>query len=132
MWNYAELSQMAKALGGPEMLVKALTKRGIEIGIKQAKGKNGLLIGLGFFGGSVLTGLTFLAVNHFKKDKIPAIEVNNVAAQVLVDEINAYDEDARENPDYNPLPEITREEAEARIDQYAQKVADEMKKGKME
>ena len=36
MWSYAELSQMAKAFGGPEMLVRTLTKKGIEIGIRQA------------------------------------------------------------------------------------------------
>ncbi len=130
MWNYAELSQMAKALGGPEMLVKTLTKRGIELGIKQAKGKYGLMVGLGFLGGSVLTGLTFLVVNHFMKDKTPTIESNDVAAQLLIDGINAYDEEASDNPDIAPLPEISREEAEAKIDQYVQEVADEIMKAK--
>lgn len=132
MWNYAELSQMAKALGGPEMLVKNLTKKGIEIGIKQAKGKYGLMIGLGFLGGSVLTGLAFWTVYQFKKGKEPAIEDSSAAEQLLIDGIKAYDEEAKKNPEMGTLPEITREEAEARIDQYVQEVADELKREKNE
>ncbi len=130
MWNYAELSQLAKALGGPEMLVKTLTKRGIELGIKQAKDKYGLMVGLGFLGGSILTGVTFLVVNHFKKGRPSVLDSGDAAEQLLIDGINAYDEEAKENPDLETLPEISREEAEARIDQYVQEVADELKNDK--
>lgn len=132
MWDYAELSQMAKALGGPEVLVNTLTKKGIEIGIKQTKGKFRLMLELGFLGGSVITSLVFWAVNHYKKGKEPAVKDSSAAEQLLIHGIKAYDEEAKKNPEMETLPEITREEAEAQIDQYVQKVADELKLGKDE
>lgn len=130
MWNYAELSQLAAALGGPEKLLEHLTKKGVEIGIKQAKGKYGLFFGLGFASAATLLGIGFLIVSHFKKDKTPVLSADDAAAQALIDGIKAYDEEASKNPDITPLPEISREEAEARIDQYVQEVANEMDNGK--
>lgn len=130
-WNYAELSQMAKAFGGPEMLVKHLTRRGIEIGIKQAEGKYGLMVGLGVAGGSFLTALAFLVVNHFKKEKAPIVS-GDEAEQLLINGIKAYDEKVKNNPDMETLPEISRKEAEARIEQYVQDVSDDLKMGKNE
>ena len=127
MWSYAELSQMAKAFGGPEKLLKALTNKGIEIGIKQAKGK---YILIGMLGGIAFSGILGLACKLFKKDETAAAEGGDAAEQLLIDGIKAYDEEVKKNPDMEPLPEISREEAEAKIDQFVQDVADEMKKEK--
>lgn len=127
MWNYAELSQMAKAVGGPEILVKTLTKKGIEIGIKQAKGKYTLV---GTIAGIAISSIAFWVYTHFTKDKVAAIGGNDTAEQLLIDGINAYDEEVNNNPGMETLSEITREEAEARIDQYVQEVAAEIKLNK--
>ena len=127
MWSYAELSQMAKAFGGPEKLLKALTKKGIEIGVKQARGKYTLI---GMLGGIAISGFAVLAYSLLKKDEAVAVEGGDTAEQLLVDGIKAYDKEVKKNPDMEPLPEISREEAEAKIDQYVQDVADELKKKK--
>ena len=123
MWSYAELSQMAKAFGGPEKMLKALTKKGIEIGVKQARGKYTLI---GMLGGIAISGFAVLAYSFLKKDETKAIEAGDTAEQLLVDGIKAYDEEVKKNPDMEPLPEISREEAEAKLDQFVQEVADEM------
>lgn len=127
MWSYAELSQMAKAFGGPEKLLKALTKKGIEIGIKQARGK---YILIGMLGGIAISGAAVLVYKLLKKDETAAVEGGDTAEQLLVEGIKAYDEEVKKNPDMEPLPEISREEAEAKIDQFVQDVAYEMKKEK--
>jgi hypothetical protein len=127
MWSYAELSQMAKALGGPEMLMKTLTKSGIEIGTKQAKTKYGKFIGFALAIGACIGFLFCWGVNKIKQKKQPFTAAEAASAeQAIIDGIIAYDQGVAKNPDLGPLPEITREEAQAKIDQYVQQIADEM------
>lgn len=128
MWNYAELSQMAKAVGGLDKLLEEITKYGIKIGIKQANTKFGFLIPLAL----VVGGAFGYGTSHYfnkrnpKKQPITADEFA-AAEQAIVDGINVYDKEVAENPDIKPLPEITREEAEKKIGQYVQYIADKMK-----
>lgn len=125
MWNYAELSRMAKALGGPEILIETLTRRGIEIGAIQAKTKYGIF-GLALVASAGIVGY-FIGVNKLKskKQQITAVEAA-ATEQALIYGIKAYDNEVADNPDAEPLPDMTREEAEAKIDQYVQEIADEM------
>lgn len=126
MWSYAELSQMASAVGGPENLVKSITEHGIKIGIKRAKNKYeliGVLIGAGLTGVSVGAGL--LVYDAFFKDKKTAISEADNAEQLLIDGIKAYDAEIKGDPKTNPLPKISREEAEGKIKQFVLDVAKE-------
>lgn len=127
MWNYAKLSQMAKAMGGPEKLMKEFTKRGIELGVKQAKTKYAKFIGAAFVAGTGVGWLVAVGVGKIKTaNKTINGEEASAAEQVIIDGIDAYDLEIAEHPEKEALPELSREEAEKSIDQYIQRIADEM------
>lgn len=113
--------------------MKTLTKRGIEIGTKQAKTKYGTFIALALAAGTGVGYLTAVGINKLKGKKQKITETDAMAAEKeLIAGIEAYDKEIESNPNANPLPDITREEAEAKIDEYVHEIADEMnnKEGK--
>ena len=127
MWSYAKLSQTAAAKGGPDPFVRELVTRGIKMGEKRARRKYGpLYVGLGLLGGFAIDRLIDFAIDRFTRGNDEEAVVNSAAAQMLIDSINQYEAEAKNNPDIEPLPELSREEADERIRQLAQQVADEL------
>ena len=120
MWDYAKLSQLAKAKGGPDKLINTLIQRGIEIGTKRSQGKLGIAVLGGAFIG---TGITLLIQTLIKQKPKLSEEDSNAAAQELIDGINEYEKQLESNPDIQRLPDITEEEADAEINEYVQSLA---------
>ena len=117
MWDYAKLSQLAKAKGGPDELIKTLIQRGIEIGTKKSQGK----VGVALLGGAFLgTGITLIIQTLINRKPYVSEEESNAAAQELINGINEYDRELENNPDIESLPEITKEEADAEILEYVE------------
>ncbi len=92
-WDYAKLSQMAKAYGGPEKLLDTIKKYNQQQGIK--KGRIQLLpwIGVAFVGG-LAAGKIPKAVQYFKdkfgEKKITAEEAEE-AEKILISEMKEAD-----------------------------------------
>lgn len=121
MWDYAKLSQLAKAMGGPEELIKTITKRGITIGTNRAKGKIGMA---GIAGALIGSGITLLIQSLINKKDQPSSVEYNAAAQELINGINEYDKMVEDSAEKEPLPEITKAEAEKEITEFVDTLSD--------
>lgn len=83
MWNYAKLSKMAKALGGPEKLVNTIFDAGLKKGRWQ-------MLPIALVGIPVGYGISKL-VDFFKKKKQASDEELEAAKQELIRGIQEYD-----------------------------------------
>ena len=86
-WDYAELSKVAKAAGGPEKYVKML-----ELASKKA-GRMEMIpwIGAAAVGASLLTVAAFKAVNWFKFEKEKNQAEIEMAKEEIVNEVKESD-----------------------------------------
>ena len=82
-WNYARLSRLAKAYGGPERLVNLLLDAGVKKGVVRGRLQMlpAVLLGIG-----IGVGIKWLWDKHKAKDK--ELEI---VKQQLIDGINEYD-----------------------------------------
>lgn len=87
-WNYAELSQKAKAVGGPEKLVETL----IESGKQTGRGEMIPWFFVTAVSASVATwGITKM-VSIVRKKKVISVEEAKEARETLIKGIKNYDE----------------------------------------
>lgn len=127
MWNYAELAQTAKALGGPERMIQVFVEKGIGVGMQKAKSKYGKLIAASGFAALCL-GYFIADTRHKHKSRkrtVSDAEANSAQEEILAG-IKSYQND----PNATPLPDITAEEAEAKIEQYVQDLTQQKKNDK--
>ena len=104
-WNYAELSKVAKAAGGPEKYVESL-----ELASKEA-GKMEMFpwIGVAAVGASLLTATTIKIVDYFKSKKKVVRNEMLLAKEEIINGIKRYDathaneEGGEENADVSEL-----------------------------
>lgn len=117
-WNYARLSQLAKANGGPEKLVEKLVQKGIELGKNQSNKKLGILLPVVAFAslGIGVISAKLIDKYKFKKDKISAEEIAEAKNEIITG-IKEYDKMVESNPEIEPLPELSQEEADKEIDE---------------
>ena len=90
-WNYAQLSKIAKANGGPEKLVNTIFKSGVEKGIVKGRLQMLLFIGLGVLG---------FWIKYFWDKQHTSVAELEAAKQELITGIKEYD--ATHNADENP------------------------------
>ena len=92
-WDYAELSKAAKAAGGPEKYVEML-----ECASRDA-GKMEMLpwVGVAAVGASLLTVAAVKVVDFFKSKKRQNQEDIEAAKQEIVEGINAYDAEHKDD-----------------------------------
>lgn len=83
MWNYAKLSKLAKALGGPDKLVQTL----IDGGVKKGRWQMVVLLPVGIAVGYAIKPL----VNYFKRKRETSQTALENAKQELLQGINDYD-----------------------------------------
>lgn len=83
MWNYAELSKLAKSNGGPEKLVDLLVN----------SGKKSMFpyIGLAAILGSILTVGSQKAIKYFNTKKLQSDSEITAAKQEIIQGIRDYD-----------------------------------------
>lgn len=102
-WNYAELSKLAKAAGGPDAFVEAIKRAGYLKGFAAALAKGrwqGVLIG----GVCVLGVEAFLYTLYYflvKEDKkksemIEAEKDAEVAEEILINELEKFEDENRD------------------------------------
>ena len=86
-WDYAELSKVAKAAGGPEKYVELLEKASKDAG----KMEMAPCIGVAAIGASLLTAATIKVVDYFKsKKKNNEAEIEK-AKEEIIKGIKEYD-----------------------------------------
>ncbi len=129
VWNYAELSKLAKACGGPEMLMRTLTSEGFEKGFRIAKGKYTIIGGIvGAAVTAVAGGIIIIAVNsHNKKQKIIFEEEFEKVSREMADRVREYkrSSDIYYDPEYNTTAEEPEQEQGQRIDDENSDVKDD-------
>ena len=87
-WDYALLSEKAKAAGGPDKLVEQLVEQGRQLGAKQTWSKVG--IGIGAAGAAVgLSAIVYYFANAVVQKKKKA-EIEKLKAE-LIQGIKEYD-----------------------------------------
>ena len=86
-WNYAELSKVAKAVGGPEKYVELIEKE------SRKDGRNEMLpwIGVAAVGASLLTAGTIKIINKFKARKDKKNEEIEEIKKELIEGIKEHD-----------------------------------------
>ena len=84
-WNYAELSKLAKANGGPEKLIGLLVNSG--------KKKMIPVVGAAVLGGVALTLGVRKLISHFSKLKDESDKLVEEAKQEIIQGIKEYDAD---------------------------------------
>ena len=92
-WDYAELSKAAKAAGGPEKYVEMLERA------SRDAGKMEMLpwVGVAAVGASLLTVAAVKVVDFFKSKKRQKQEDIEAAKQEIVEGINAYDAEHKDD-----------------------------------
>lgn len=96
-WDYAQLSHIAKQMGGPEKLVQIISQHGMQKGLKLGLHKG---LQLGFAGGAGTTllavGIAYLSYRTYKSLIVDVVtdEEAEAATQILVHEINNADKDS--------------------------------------
>lgn len=93
-WDYALLSERAKAAGGPEKLVEQLVEQGRQMGVKQTWSKIG--IGIGITGAAAgLSAIVYYVANAVaqkkKKDEIEKLKAE------LIQGIKEYNQQQEAN-----------------------------------
>lgn len=83
MWNYANLSKMAKTVGGPERLVEII----YDSGVKAGRYKVLLFLPFAFLAGLGIGGI----VEHFRNKRIASDAELEAAKQELIQGIKDYD-----------------------------------------
>lgn len=83
MWNYANLSKMAKTVGGPERLVEII----YDSGVKAGRYKVLLFLPFAFLAGLSIGGI----VEHFRNKHIASDAELEAAKQELIQGIKDYD-----------------------------------------
>lgn len=83
MWNYAELSKLAKSNGGPEKLVDLLVNSGKKSMIPY--------IGLAAIFGSILTVGSQKVIKYFNTKKLKSDTELSAAKQEIIQGIRDYD-----------------------------------------
>ena len=127
MWDYAKLSQLAKAVGGPEALYAMLIKKGFVIGMKQARHKYGVFIAAGSMLSAVIGGgVVYLYMKRTQKKKAKKgakTEEKDLATdkETFVQSIVTYDREAAKRGE-KPLPDISAEEAEKEIEEEVKSI----------
>jgi hypothetical protein len=86
-WDYAELSKMAKSVGGPEKLVEMLIDSGKDTGRKEMLPVVGIALGVGALGYAGISKL----VNYFTKKKQVSPDAVNAAKAEIIQGIKDYD-----------------------------------------
>lgn len=83
MWNYAELSKMAKENGGPEALIETFI----------AEGRKQMLpvVGIAVISGSIATVVAQKAIAYLKEKKGQSTEALEAAKKELIQGIEDYD-----------------------------------------
>lgn len=99
-WNYAMLSRMAKAAGGPEKLVETIISSSV------SRGKRLMIpwILLAAAGGSAGTYFTMRAVDRWRSRRIGEGEKTERAGAELVRGIREYDAAHSDGPDADAEP----------------------------
>ncbi len=125
-WNYAKLSQLAKAYGGPEKLLDNLSQKSYKLGKSQANKKWGIATPI-IVVASI--GAGYLATKLIEKHKSNIITVEDVelAKNEIITGINEYDKMTENNPEVEQLPEITPEQADQEIDKMVEEILDDEK-----
>lgn len=119
IWDYAVLSKLAKAYGGPEQLMRVLVRKGYEIGIKEAKGKCGIIIAASAVAGAGICYLAIKGIDMYNKSKNNITdEEAETASQILANRIREYDRTS--GIDTEEEPDISTEAADKMLKQYAQ------------
>jgi len=96
-WDYAELSKMAKANGGPEKLIETVANDGVKTGRTQMLPAVGIALVVGVAGKTVYDKLKSYFADKKTKEEMEA------AKKELVKGIKEYDD---EHPDdTEPIPE---------------------------
>ena len=92
-WDYAELSKAAKVAGGPEKYVEMLERA------SRDAGKMEMLpwVGVAAVGASLLTTTAIKVVNYFKLKKQQNQKELDTAKQEIVEGINAYDAEHKDD-----------------------------------
>ena len=86
-WNYAELSKVAKAVGGPEKYVELLEKASKYAG----KMEMAPWMGVAVIGASLLTAATIKVVDYFKSKKKNNADEIEMAKEEIIKGIKEYD-----------------------------------------
>lgn len=87
-WDYAKLSQMAKAYGGPEKLLDTIKKYNHQQGIKEGRLQLLPWIGVAFAGGCWVASQIPKAVQYFKsKERKITAEEAEKAEEILIKEM---------------------------------------------
>lgn len=88
-WDYAELSKMAKSVGGPEKLADFLIDSGKKIGHKEMLPLIGIAVGIGALG---YAGISKFVNDIRRKKEISREEVETVRKE-LIQGIKEYDDE---------------------------------------
>ncbi len=83
MWNYAKLSKMAKAVGGPEKLIQII----VDSGVKKGRLQMLALLPIAVFAGFAIYPL----FQYFKQKRKISHAALESAKQELIQGINSYD-----------------------------------------
>lgn len=86
MWNYANLSKMAKTVGGPERLVEIIYDSGVKAG-KAGKYKAFILLPIAFFAGLGIRNI----IEYFRNKRVASEAELETAKQELIQGIKDYD-----------------------------------------
>lgn len=95
-WDYAELSKLAKANGGPAELVDLLIEHGKEIGESKALRRVRIVVAAGF----VVAGI-YKLVDYFSKKKAVSDAAVEAAREEIIQGINDYDAEHPDDDDEN-------------------------------
>ncbi len=87
MWNYAELSKLAKKTGSPEKLLSLLFEMGKNAGYKEMYPLIGIAVGVGALGYAGISKL----INLLREREKVASEALKVVKEELVQGIKEYD-----------------------------------------
>lgn len=90
-WNYAELSKIAKAAGGPEKLLAIIEEGGKAVG--RIEGQTSMIpwIGIAAAGASALTAGILKLSEHLKAKKVISQAAVDAAKAELIQGIKEYD-----------------------------------------
>ena len=84
-WDYALLSERAKAVGGPEKLVEQLVEEGRQLGIKQTWTKVGIGTGIAVGVATIIYTIANMVAKKKKKAEIEKLKAE------LIEGIKEYD-----------------------------------------